>query len=349
MKTILEYQKEYWFNNSMITESFKSKILQEISDQLNNRIKKQKEEAEKDDGRYHRSPDISATFKKLFTGKWIGISWSEVSDDIFKEYSKDDTEGIKLVKRITSSRSNSFPGLVILLNTTDPDSPKYRGILIGGGNGQSGNDYYSFTNNWSFHRETFRPSDAEAFLTEKFLFADLTDVKKSYSDKTRERYNNISGALNPLNDADVREFEYKQIAERNRDRYKKYLAKIKADKEANDDYVKKVTEYSQKIFHVAEELSKNPIKYAKYEYEVSTLLSYLSGKKTWVPSHGRHQGYYSGKNGLFTILETYLKAKLSMAKGTSYDSEKTAYDAAKKALDDTFKKIDAYLPKFDLS
>ena len=46
MKTILEYQKNYWFNNSMITEAFKSKILQEISDQLNNRIKKQKEEAE---------------------------------------------------------------------------------------------------------------------------------------------------------------------------------------------------------------------------------------------------------------------------------------------------------------
>ena len=30
----------------MITEAFKSKILQEISDQLNDRIKKQKEEAE---------------------------------------------------------------------------------------------------------------------------------------------------------------------------------------------------------------------------------------------------------------------------------------------------------------
>ena len=53
MKTILEYQKEYWFNNSMITEAFKSKILQEISNQLNDRIKKQKEEAENDKEHYH--------------------------------------------------------------------------------------------------------------------------------------------------------------------------------------------------------------------------------------------------------------------------------------------------------
>ena len=92
MKTILEYQKNYWFNNSMITEAFKSKILQEISDQLNNRIKKQKEEAENDKTHYHRSPDTGATFKKLFA--WRGISWSDITDDMFKEYSSEDPEGI---------------------------------------------------------------------------------------------------------------------------------------------------------------------------------------------------------------------------------------------------------------
>ena len=105
MKTILEYQKNYWFNKSMITEAFKSKILQEITDQLNDRIKKQKEEAENDKTHYHRSPDTGATFKKLFANAWTGISWSDITDDMFKEYSIEDPEAIKLAKRITSNRS----------------------------------------------------------------------------------------------------------------------------------------------------------------------------------------------------------------------------------------------------
>lgn len=350
MKTILEYQKNYWFNNSMITEAFKSKILQEISDQLNDRIKKQKEEAENDKEHYHRSPDTNATFKKLFTSQWTGISWSDITDDMFKEYSNDDPEGVKLAKRITSNRSNSFPGVIILLNTTDPNSPKYRGVLIGDGDGEHGNDYYSFTNTWSFHRESFKPSEVETFLTKKFLFADVSEIKKAHSEKRNKRYQAISGSMNPLNDDNTREFEYERIAKQNRERYQKYLAKIKADREANDEYVKKVTEYTQKILQISAELSKNPIKYAKYEYEVDTLLSYLSGKRTWISSSRRGQnGYYSGRNGIITLLETYLRTKLSMAKGDSYDSEKASYDAAKKALDDAFTKIDAYLPKFDLS
>lgn len=350
MKTILEYQKQYWFNNSMITEAFKSKILKEISDQLNDRIKRQKEEAENDKEHYHRSPDTNATFKKLFTSPWTGISWSDMTDDMFKEYSIEDPEGVKLAKRITSNRSNSFPGVIILLNTTDPDSPKYRGVLIGAGDGEHGNDYYSFTNTWSFHRESFKPGEVESFLTKKFLFADVSEIKKANREKRNQRYAAISGSMNPLNDDNTREFEYERIAKENRERYQKYLAKIKADREANDEYVKKVTEYTQKILQISAELSKNPIKYAKYEYEVDTLLSYLSGKRTWISSNRRGQnGYYSGKNGIITLLETYLKTKLSMAKGNSYDSEKTSYEAAKKALDDAFTKIDAYLPKFDLS
>ena len=348
MKTILEYQKNYWFNNLMITEAFKSKILQEISDQLNDRIKKQKEEAENDKTHYHRSPDTGATFKKLFV--WTGISWSDITDDMFKEYSSEDPEAIKLAKRITSNRSNSFPGMIILLNTTDPNSPKYRGVLIGAGAGEHGNDYFSFTNSWSFHRESFKPGEVEVFLTKKFLFADLSEIKKANREKRNQRYSAISGSLNPLNNDNMREYQYERIAKENRERYQKYLAKIKADREANDEYVKKVTEYTQKILQISAELSKNPIKYAKYEYEVDKLLSYLSGRTTWISPHGRGQkGYYSGRNGIITLLETYLKTKLSMAKGNSYDSEKASYESAKKALDETFTKIDAYLPKFDLS
>ena len=80
------------------------------------------------------------------------------------------------------------------------------------------------------------------------------------------------------------------------------------------------------------------------------MLSYLSGRTTWISPHGRGQkGYYSGRNGIITLLETYLKTKLSMAKGNSYNLEKTSYESAKKALDETFTKIDAYLSKFDLS
>ena len=124
MKTILEYQNEYWYKQTLINEAFSSKILQEIRDQINDIMEaNHKYNAENK----WSSKATNLTFKSVFSNKWV--KWSEIKDEDFTEYDKFSPEGEKIIKQITSNRSNSFSAIVILLNEGE-DAPKYKGMMI---------------------------------------------------------------------------------------------------------------------------------------------------------------------------------------------------------------------------
>lgn len=338
MKSINEYIVEYIDRkeNEMINEAFKSSILQEIAKQLKERIKDQRkrDKEEREASKYNWSSvhiDTSGVFNKLFY--YNNIDWSKIPDDAFTEYSKDDPEAQKLVKRMASNRSNSFSGIAILLNNNE-EGPKYYGMFICSA---SHNAYYSFITDWSIKSAQFRPGDALELLTDKFLLLDYTDYQTN--DIVRDRSSNKFGVANIDNTKDGRERYYKELLEANRNRYKQYLAKVKADREANDEYTDKVKEYVDKVFSLVAEMSKNPIKYAKYEYEIASLMEYVSDKKVYIAAP-RGKGHYSGKQGLLNIFKEYVKAKLSMAKGDSYSYEHEEYERVKKLMDASFKVID---------
>ena len=339
MKNIIEYQNEYWLNKSLINESFGSKILQEITNQLNERIRINKE-INMESG--WKKNDTVTNFKMIL-GKDSFVLWNKVSDDMFIEYSKDDPKGVKLVKQMISNRSTSFPGMCILLND-DPDSPKYNGCIISTSYWNS--RYYGFWMNCSINGNDIKPSEVEGFLTNKFLIINFKENNLMADGLQNERSNSKSGTLNLWNDKDTREYDYKKILERNRERYKAYVSKVRASKDLNDGMADKVTEYSEKILDVVAKMSKNPIKYAKYEYEVGYLLDLLNSRRTY-STNGRSGGYYSGTDGLITVYKTYIKSKLSMGKGDSYDYERKDYEAAKKKLEEIFNTIDEKLKKFE--
>lgn len=338
MKSILEYIRDYWENKAMINESFKSSILQEIAKQFNDRIKANKEYNKEKE---YSSRDTTSTFKQVFGSD--SIKWSEITDDMFTKYSKDDAEGEKLVKRMMGNRSNTFSGMAIILNeNAEGDQPKYLGALISIGYSEG---YVSFLTDWRISYKSLKPSDALGYLRHDYLLINLS--KHTSFDIEQERRSAKWGAYLFTDDNERNDF-YKKIAEENIKRYKNYLIKVKAEREANDGITEKVEEYSKKIFNFTLKISNNPIKYAKYEYEIGGLVDYLRDERKWVSSkYSQGGGYYSGKDGLLTAYRSYLTSKLAMAKGSASDSDKTSYENAKARLNKIFNAIDAEIQRLE--
>lgn len=343
MKTILEYQNEYWKRLSLINESFSSNIIREIRDQFNDMIELAHEY---NANNKYSSKDTTNNFKKIFGyqgGGGFRVQWDKITDDMFKEYTNDDRKGVALVKRMLSNRENSFDGMVINLVEDEDKGIKYSGAIISSGWSKR---YINFVDpRYGIRDGDIKQSHVEEFLSKKFLLINFTENNLSANEIQSKRMQEKTGSLNPLNNPDIRDMEYKRIAERNLERYKQYAAKIKAEKEANDGIGEKVNEYSQKILDVVLNMTKNPIKYAKYEYEIGYLMDYLNDKLTWT-ADTKYRGHYTGKNGLLALYKTYVQKKLSLAKGDSYEHERQEYENIKKNLENMFKTIDEKLEKF---
>lgn len=337
MKTITEFLDISILNSKLITESFKSSIIRDIRQQFNDRIKKNHE---KNALNKYSNDDTSSTFKKVFGNETI--DWDNITDEEFKKFKKSDEEGIKLTKRIMSNRSNSFNGMIIFLNNDSNSDIKYTGCFISNG---WGGRYFSFISNWTISSKDVRPSEAVDYLPDEFYILDLTN--HSTRDKQNERSKSKSGVINLFNNEKDRKSEYAAIAKQNKERYVQYAAKMKANKEANDGMAEKVMEYVNKIMEVTAKMSKDPLKYAKYEYDIGYLIDLLQDERRYVSGRTSSQSYYSGTNGLLVVYKEYIKTKLSQAKGSSYDFERKEYEAAKKKLEEIFNTIDAKLEKFE--
>lgn len=336
MKSIFDYLQENLINKNdeLITESFKASIFHRIQDQFAAYNKKEDEEdAEyKARGWNWHSPSY-IKFKTLF-GRY-NIAWDKIDDSMVKEYSKDSKEGISLAKRIVGNRSNHVNGIIILAQDYN-GKEGYDGIIISVGNGP---EYISFRSSWG--SKHMRPSDVIGLITEKIYIIEITDEINTWR-KKNERWSQQKGSFTPGN-----EEYYKIVAKDNVDRYTKLLAKYKAERDANDGITEKVGEYTDKVLKFAEKISKEPIRYAAYEYDIASLMDLLRDEKHYVRGYGKNPGYYSGTNGLLYLYTDYLKGKLSMAKGYSYDHERREYNACKKAINDMCTKIDSKITEIE--
>ena len=345
MKSILEYLNTYFkdlaeikemkeeIDLEIISESFQCSILREINSYLEKKRKEDEEKAKTEKYYYRKTPK----FKNIFYSGYKSVRWDQITDEMVKEYSKDDAEGVKLAKRICSNRSNSFPGMIILVSNNEKSESKYPGLIL-----HTGWDtyYHSLVSDYCRSigsSERVKPSEAEDLLTKKFYIVDLS---KLLSDNIIVKRRQEKEGMVFQGDTDY----YKKIALANYDRYKKYADKIKAEKDANDGVPEKVNEYIKKVMDLVTDFSTDPTRYIKYdhiEYDIQALLEMTSDKKVW--NHQRNgQGYISGQDGLLTVFAVYMKAKLSLVKGNAYTSsmDRDRYDQAKKELEEIFKKID---------
>ena len=323
----------------IIFESFQCKMLQEIRDQLKSIIDKRKaEQAEIDKQHYEHSwqkPTVPAPpydFKEMFF--WNEIQWSTIKDDQVKEWKKGDHEGMKLVKRICSNRSNSIPGMIILKSSDDSEY-KYAAAIV---KGSWDIRFYSLVGRFHKMNGSLKPKEAEAAVDCDFWTIEATDSQLSHHIKNARR----EAQAGSINMGDPK--EYAKIAQANRERYRKLAEKKKLEKNADDGIYDKIMDYVQKVMDVCEKFSKDPIKYASYEYSVQTLLNYIGDRQRY---DTRAAKYY-GADGLMYLFNVYLSKKLSMAKGDSFSHERREYDDAIKKINEIFKKIDAKIVEMNI-
>ena len=311
----------------MVFESFGCSILQEIRDQIQNirdDVKTKKKEI--DNTTYEYSwmkpslPRPPEQFKKLFV--YNSVRWNLIKDDQVHEFSKDDQDGLKLVKRICSNRSNSIPGLVVLANSDE--KYKYSGVIIK----DSWNiRYFSLVGTAS---NEVKPSEAQDYLTSKYWVVEILPEQLSHQIRT-DRMKAKSGAIK-MGDPD----EYVKIAKANMERYRRLAEKKRIEQNADDGMYEKVMSYVEKVMKVAEMFSKDPVKYAQHEYKIQALLDLLGDRQRY--DSGLRKS--NGENGLLYLFNLYLSYKLELAKGTSYSSTKDSFNKAKKSINEVFQKID---------
>lgn len=319
----------------ILLESFKSSTFQAIVDQTNKLIAKDKEEAKE---RGYSFWNKYRSFKQLFGRE--SIAWDKITDDMMKEGSKSDekcmTDLKKQIRKLARDTSEYGGAVIVLLNDNEKDEDKkYIGMIIVNSWGQL--ECKSLLS--AYRNEIFKVTKLDDYLTQKFLYCFLTDDIRTW-DKERERSNSREGMIMP-GDKD----QYKKIAEQNRERYKKIIAKNHAEQDATDGLRDKVKEYVDKVMDIVTLIDEDPGKYGPLEYEIQYLLELVGDRRsTWVDK-GKLRG--NGTDGLLYLFAQYMHLKLSQAKGDSYSFERKDYLATKKQINDVFKKIDEKIDKIN--
>lgn len=312
----------------ILCESFKSSVFQNIVNQTNNLIKKDKEESKE---RGYSLWKTYKSFKEIFGRD--SIAWDKITDDMFKEGSISDAacvENIKKeIRKITRDNSKYVGGLIVILNDDEKDEDKkYLSMMIINSWGQI--EYKSLLS--AFRNDLFKVTKLDQHLSKKFLYCFLTDEFRTW-DIERDRRASREDMIIP-GDKD----QYKRIAEKNRERYNKIIAKNRAEQDATDGLRDKVKTYVDKVMDIVVMIDDDPAKYSSLEYDIQTLLELVGNRNvSWIDK-GKLKS--RGVNGLLYLFAQYMKLKLSQAKGNSYNFEQRDYLQTKKDINALFKKID---------
>jgi hypothetical protein len=336
MKNLLQYINEHQkfideycelldeINFELITEAFGCKILKELVDQQTKMLDKWKdEEANRDRSCFTQPRDIRSIFRSNY------FLWDKITDDQVQTFKGKDPEGVKLFKRICSNRSNSVSGIIIIESTPESQSKyKYSAIII---------KEYSYINYYVLSSDAasqeLKPSEVNDLIKDTMTYHIIVIEDLESRNKMRnQRSNSRNGVIEPGNEAQLR-----RLAEKNVERYKKLAAKMKVEKENNDQLPKKVEEIVSKVMQLSIEFAMNPVKYSSFEYEIEKLLTLVGDKQTSSYNRGKYNHY--GINGLMYYFTSYMKSKLSIAKGDSYDFEQSDYRNAKKKLEELIASI----------
>ena len=348
MKTLLEYidnNVKVWKNlaildDEILTESFNCTVLQDINSYLQSVIKQDKKNKEAADKEHRYYYGKGKSFGEIFNYWNAGIQWDKITDDNCIKRDINNDKDKKVVQKICTNRKDSIDGMVILVTDDKDCGYKYPGIIL-----HIYNDivYYSLISNYSYSigdKKRLKPSEINGFLTSTFYTIDLTDLLTS---KIRSDRASAKSGVIPMGD----EHYYIELAKKNLERYKAYAAKIKAERDANDGIPEKINEYTKKVMDIVTEFSKNPIKYASFEYDIQSLLDTIGDKSYYVGPHGRYDSGHRGHDGLLVLYSRYVKLKLSQAKGDSYTYEQQEYKQVKKNINETFILIDKAIDKIN--
>lgn len=359
MKNLVEFIKEnqdlineYYrtmndINFDIICESFKANILSEVVAQSKLAME---EYHDRQAANRYASISKPTDLKYVFTS--FAYKWDAITNDRVKRFVGNDKEGKKMFMRICTHRGNSTAGIIIFENPAivdDSKQHKYSGMLIKNVWGTL--DYYGIMSS-QFNRDRVKPSQALSYINDDTIYNIIEfNENDEISTIRNERSRRKSGIVPIPSDnknVDFRQM-YKEMAEKNMTRYKRLAAKLRVDKlAANDDIPDRVMTAVSTVMDLAKEFSKNPIKYAKYEYDIRKLLDLVSDKSYSAQGYNKKWQTY-GINGLMYLFSSYISCKLELAKGNSYESDRTNFERYKKSINEMLERINnSYLKLKDV-
>lgn len=294
-----------FLQNKLIVESFSWDVLQEIDKQIKADKQAEKEENKKIEDEfkaqgktlynwYLKDNFRYASVKRVLSD--LNIAWDKLTEDSLDVYESYDTV-YTLAKRMASNRSTAFKGFI--LPVYKDEKHKYQNILISYYFGDL--CYYSFLNNYG-RRESLKPSSTEIYSfthnkdVEKYYVLNLTNHPELSTDDLRSQRNKAkSGVIE--NTANF----YKNLADNNRERYRKAAEKLRMKKYADDGINDLVKSYNERCLEYVDKFMLDPIAFCKCEYSIKDLITVCQY--------------------LITAYSNYAGYKLSLGSGNSYNFE----------------------------
>lgn len=316
-------------------------IIEEENIELGNQIIN-----EKLNNKYLKAIAKELSKNNAYYKKFVGLlgrcrfKWDKVDDSRSTYYNAGDKEGIKKAKAIIKNWDEN-PGMIIVLNGDDePNRYIFAEQYIVVKTGDIPSEYKVQLRHG--YREKVVPLKAKMIELQanNFVIIDLQGLEKY--ELTRERSSNREGMvyLDPAN--------LRRLADENRKRYKTEAAKIRQSRiNGNEDEIaKKVKETVDKVYDLVMKITKNPVDYADKIYDVELLQHRIYGERQYV-GYKRGKSEYRGSDGLLTYFATYVKYKMNLSNGKSYDakSEERAMDGIKDRIIKQIGYIEEYIEK----
>ena len=329
MKHLLEYLNDYYYNNlvinevcnliaeeEMVNESFKSSIVQKLAQAIYNAEKSSNkskiEQAKNDDERYgtdygKHDPHI-VSFASIFGPKTIngkygsvkkgiqGLKWSEITDDDFKEYTPNDKELIKLVKK-TYGKKNANADFIIMKGDEIINFIKAYGAdeksdgmfyfksdslkkylngseyTVPGGVKELTKPYYSYQHRALKVNEVIDTLKALSEIEGVKVYAlEITDdMIKQYQELTNDRKKSQEGVIN-YDKKSLEMLRKQQVA-----RYKALAEEIRAKKLQNDPNIlfNEITETNKQVIELYKKVMSSTDNLDKY-FDLGRLMDYVS-------------------------------------------------------------------------
>lgn len=260
--------------------------------------------------------------RSLFTQRQY--TWDKITDDMVQTFDPTSKEGTQLYKRLCSNRANSIEGICVFeIDETEQYGikVKYSAIIT---HFWDNIKYQSLTND--SYTQTPRPTEALEYLA-RCKKIHIIELGKSMSsqDIRNERARLRQGVIEPGNVN-----QYEELAKKNMKRYRELAAKLKIEREANDEIPQKVLDIVQKVMDLSIDASKNPMKYSGLEWDIEKLLNLVGDKQTTSSYRGKSSTY--GINGIMYYFTQYLTSKIKVAKGSSYEWDRETYKNARKQV-----------------
>ena len=336
-----------FLKDNLISESFSSSIFQEINKRLeadkeeerkkNEEIRKKyeaenEERAKKGLSKLNVNSYLNTDYKRASLHIILDdlhIAWDKLTDDCLDEYSFNEIDKvIKLGKQMSSDRNTSFLGFI--LPVFKGGNHKYRHILI---SYMSGNLlYYSFANGYGkrYGRgSNLKPKDVEDYIKpgwqeeiEKYYVLNLDKHPELKVDtKRQERFKSLENVI-----YNTKKY-YERLADDNRERYRKAAEQLRMKKYADDGINELVKDYNERCLSYVDKFVLDPIKFAKCEYPLKTLITLSSN--------------------VLREYANYAACKLSMGSGHSYNWEADNLEKAKNEMRKMCKQIDKQIDEIE--